>query len=283
MIDDKTLRLMSTEQFLYIGVIEDNKDEKFAGRYRVRILGVDGTKEDLPTEELPYAKAMNNLFCGIGFTKFYKKGSFCIVWLPLGNRNNPIILGLLPDINNQNEELDYFKDPDGVFPLEDYKGKPDTNILSASEYTYLYNQVFETESKHRIEICDKNPDKEDLPPYIRITHCDGTTLEFNNEKVELKTLGGNIISIVDKNGDKDEPSITITHPKGNIAIDKEGNLIISMEKAISITAKDALNVTAEKAITIEGKEKMDVNIKGDCNITADGNVNVKGTKINLNS
>lgn len=267
MIDDKTLKLMNTEQFLYIGVIEDNKDEKFAGRYRVRILGVDGTKEDLPTEELPYAKAMNNLFCGIGFTKFYKKGSFCIVWLPLGNRNNPIILGLLPDINNQNEELDYFKDPDGVFPLADYKDKPDTNILSASEDTYLYNQVFETESKHRIEICDKNPDKEDLPPYIRVTHCDGTTLEFNNEKVELKTLGGNIISIVDKNGDNDEPSITITHPKGNIAIDKEGNLTISMEKSI----------------TIDTKDKLEMNIKGDCNITSDGNVNVKGTKINLNS
>lgn len=267
MMDEKTLKLMNTEQFLYIGVIEDNKDEKFAGRYRVRILGLDGTKEDIATEDLPYARIMNNLFCGVGFTTFYKKGSYCIVWLPLGNRNNPIILGLLQGINNQNEELEDFKDPDGVFPLADYKDKPDTNILSSSEDTYLYNQIFETESGHRIEICDKNPDKEDLPPYIRLTHCDGTILEFNNEKVELKTIGGNIVSIVDKEGDNEAPSITITHPKGSISIDKEGNLSISVEKAI----------------TVETQDKCDINVKGDCNITSDGNVNVKGTKINLNS
>ena len=41
--------------YFFIGVIENNVDERLEGRVQVRAFGIHGTVQEIPTEDLPWA------------------------------------------------------------------------------------------------------------------------------------------------------------------------------------------------------------------------------------
>ena len=86
-------KYLSQEPVFYLGVIEDDKDPTFANRYRVRLIGKDDeSQEKLPTNMLPWCQCLNNIASGVGISTFYKKGTFVLVHLLQGLRNDPIII-----------------------------------------------------------------------------------------------------------------------------------------------------------------------------------------------
>ncbi|AET34426.1 hypothetical protein [Campylobacter phage CP81] len=213
-VNEKNFKILTQTLPFYKGVIEDDKDPLESQRYRVRIIGIDD--ETIPTETLPWATSLDfSLFSGMGFTSFIKKGAYVLVHLFQNDRNQPIIIGVLKGVNNQNEELQSFKDPTGQYPLNGYKNQPDTNNKSKGE-KYLKNQVFETESGHYMEFDDSNGDER-----IHIFHKTGTEVLIDKEG----TITVNII--------KDNT----TNIKGNntINIDKDCNITIKGECNITVT------------------------------------------------
>ncbi|WJZ70219.1 putative baseplate hub subunit and tail lysozyme [Campylobacter phage F341] len=213
-VNEKNFKILTQTLPFYKGVIEDDKDPLESQRYRVRIIGIDD--ETIPTETLPWATSLDfSLFSGMGFTSFIKKGAYVLVHLFQNDRNQPIIIGVLKGVNNQNEELQSFKDPTGQYPLNGYKNQPDTNNKSKGE-KYLKNQVFETESGHYMEFDDSNGDER-----IHIFHKTGTEILIDKEG----TITVNII--------KDNT----TNIKGNntINIDKDCNITIKGECNITVT------------------------------------------------
>ena len=87
----------------FVGVVEDRMDPYFIGRVRVRCFGHHtGDKENLPTEDLPWAQVMLPVtsagISGIGQTPLgLVEGSHVFGFFRDGkNRQEPVIMGSLP-------------------------------------------------------------------------------------------------------------------------------------------------------------------------------------------
>ncbi len=242
-INEKNLKMITQAFPFYKGVVEDDRDPLESQRYRVRIIGIDD--ETIPTESLPWATSLDfSLFSGMGFTSFIKKGTYVLVHLFQNDRNQPIIMGVLKGVNNQNEELQVFKDPTNQYPLSNYKNQPDTNNKSRGE-KYLKNQVFETESGHYMEFDDSNGDER-----IHIFHRTGTEVLIDKE-------GTVTINIVKDNNENIDGNNT-EHIKGENSITIDGNSNVTINGSYNVTVAGSANI----------------NVSGTCNVTA--------SRINLN-
>ncbi|QPX65069.1 putative baseplate hub subunit and tail lysozyme [Campylobacter phage F370] len=258
-VNEKNLKILTQTLPFYKGVIEDDKDPLESQRYRVRIIGIDD--ETIPTETLPWATSLDfSLFSGMGFTSFIKKGAYVLVHLFQNDRNQPIIIGVLKGVNNQNEELQSFKDPTGQYPLNDYKNQPDTNNKSKGE-KYLKNQVFETESGHYMEFDDSNGDER-----IHIFHRTGTEVLIDKEG----TVTINVVKDRNLNVKENQTSI----------IDKNDTTHIKENKNLTVDKDNTTNIKGNNTISID--KDCNITIKGECNITVTGNANIKASNINLN-
>lgn len=155
---------------VYRGVIEDNKDPEFLGRYRVRIFGiVSGNKggfETAKTEELPWAECIGSTSFGLigqtGVSSIMHQGTWVYCILQDDNPNFPIILGTVTGIAKLDQ--DGFGDPDGKFPQTQ---GADLGFISGEKYNF--NQVIKTQCGHIIELDDSSGDER-----IHVFHTTGT-------------------------------------------------------------------------------------------------------------
>ena len=135
----------------FIGVVEDRKDPKKAGRVRVRCMGYHSAKKvDIPTEDLPWASIMMPVTAGgnsgIGTSSHFRiEGTWVVGFFRDPAKQEPVIMGALPGINST-ETTNFtlasssavggqskgggFKDPNEKYPTTKYVGKPDTNLLA---------------------------------------------------------------------------------------------------------------------------------------------------------
>jgi len=216
---------------MWMGVVEDNNDPIKLGRLRVRIFGwhsgaldeADG-EPGVATSDLPWAQVMqpvnNGPNSGIGGpVTGIQKGTWVMgIFLDGEIAREPMVMGSIPGIPMQGNPnplngppSEGFYDPDGVYPLNDYLEKPDTNKLarneedephpiidrrknSASEYQsaqgygfveptfdgwkdfkakYPDNKVWETKSGHVFEV-------DDTPKFerIHVAHKNGSYIEM---------------------------------------------------------------------------------------------------------
>ena len=234
-------KYLSQEPVFYLGVIEDDKDPTFANRYRVRLIGKDDeSQEKLPTNMLPWCQCLNNIASGVGISTFYKKGTFVLVHLLQGLRNDPIIIGALQSTNDQNEEFsESFSDPDKKYPREEYKNKPDTNQKAVGE-KYLKNYVFETESGHYVEIDDSEQDGR-----IHIYHRTGSLMLIDND--------GNItINCVKNQTETIKDNLTINVADGNTSISTNSG-------TTSVYSKGLMTIKCDSDININGGSNINLN------------------------
>lgn len=123
----------------FLGVVEDRKDPKKLGRVRVRIFGYHTQKkEDIPTEDLPWAlvvsPAGSSSLTGLGYSMTgYVEGTHVVGFFSDGlNAQNPIILGSIGGQGEKAKPNEGFFDPAGIYPRYD-ASEQDTNRLERAE------------------------------------------------------------------------------------------------------------------------------------------------------
>lgn len=284
----------------YIGVIEDSKDPLMMGRYRVRILGIDSpSKELLPTEVLPWAKSVNNigLISEIGMTRFFRQGTYVIIFLLNNDRQQPYILGSIEghlfdkDAKEADSEVkdDFmFKDPDDIFPLRLKDDKP-INDYSGGEEDYndtsfiLKNEIGKIKlAKDNIEIDFTSiTEKEAEEPSPTWSHFKidekEILLEMIGKKDEehtksLKFDGEKII--MEYQGKRDEEKIkSITLNDEKIIIEHKGKKDDEKIKTITLDMdKIEIKHDEKHTITID-KDKIEMKHKGGTAIGIDKDKN----------
>ena len=223
----------------FVGVVESRNDPSQIGRVQVRVLGHHTeNKNAIPTEDLPWATVMmpttSPANSGLGTSpSFIVEGSWVVGFFMDVERQQPIIMGTLPGVPNQ--EVDSSKgynDPNGTYPLSHYLNESDVNKLArgdstrlvkipdtetgepANPYNAVYpkNHVFESESGHVIEI-DDTTDAE----RIHIYHKSGSFVEFHPN--------GDVVT-QHKNGFKTVTGNDKIHVTGDLTIKADGNITI---------------------------------------------------------
>ena len=223
----------------FVGVVESRNDPSQIGRVQVRVLGHHTeNKNSIPTEDLPWATVMmpttSPANSGLGTSpSFIVEGSWVVGFFMDVERQQPIIMGTLPGVPNQ--EVDSSKgynDPNGTYPLSHYLNESDVNKLArgdstrlvkvpdtetgepANPYNAVYpkNHVFESESGHVIEI-DDTTDAE----RIHIYHKSGSFVEFHPN--------GDVVT-QHKNGFKTVTGNDKIHVTGDLTIKADGNITI---------------------------------------------------------
>lgn len=79
----------------YIGVVENNVDERLEGRVQVRAFGIHGTNRDIPTEDLPWATLVIGSH-DVNFTVPPLNAWVFGFFLDGRSAQQPFVLGLLP-------------------------------------------------------------------------------------------------------------------------------------------------------------------------------------------
>ena len=223
----------------FVGVVESRNDPSQIGRVQVRVLGHHTeNKNAIPTEDLPWATAMmpttSPANSGLGTSpSFIVEGSWVVGFFMDVERQQPIIMGTLPGVPNQEvDSTKGYNDPNGTYPLSHYLNESDVNKLArgdstrlvkvpdtetgepANPYNAVYpkNHVFESESGHVIEI-DDTTDAE----RIHIYHKSGSFVEFHPN--------GDVVT-QHKNGFKTVTGNDKIHVTGDLTIKADGNITI---------------------------------------------------------
>lgn len=223
----------------------------------------------------------------------------------------------LPERNNgtiTNEDLaksEGFSDPDKKYPKYEYQGLSDINKLAVSDKshlsfkvkkaqrteniqlarsagtwsepetaykaTYPYNQVFETEAGHVIEL-DSTPNAE----RIQIFHKKGTYIEIDvNGTMVRKVLGDNY-EVLDRNNFlyvKGAQNLTVEgktliYVKDDAAIEVDGDVSVTGHKDAFVRVANNMALAA-KNIVMSGKDSVNIISEGPINLQSSKEVNMK--------
>lgn len=138
----KSNEFLGLDGFIWwTGVVEDRNDPLQLGRCRVRCMGWhDENVDKLPTGDLPWAQPLQPItsaaLAGVGTSATgLLEGSWVVGFFMDGKKAQfPIIMGSLAGISGEGEVIGTgFRDPEGFYPTEDFKGKPDTPTLARGE------------------------------------------------------------------------------------------------------------------------------------------------------
>lgn len=298
---------------IYRGIIEDNNHPEKNGMCRVRIFGIHPNSDDefnkIDTSSLPWAEVMgtveNGLNSGIGLSKLPRQGTMVYVILDHNDPNKPIIIGTATGVPTESSSgAGGFADPDGVYPLIDRLGEPDTNRLvrgadadinntintnkskvmdsinagaNQSEpetlshlASYTENAVLETASGHIVEIDDTTGNER-----IRVVHNSGSYFEFRPDGgVAMKSVGveNNYIHTGNLN----------EHIQGAIKRYLESNIDEIVAGYIKRVVVGTLDEKIQGAVTEAFEAGQTTTITGDLVIGASGNVTITaGGKVTI--
>ena len=263
----------------FIGVVEDRKDPKKAGRVRVRCLGYHNADiQKIPIEDLPWASVMMPVTAGansgIGMSPhFLIEGTWVVGFFRDLAKQEPVIMGALPGVNTS-ETTDFtiaassavggysnatstsappaaattsggFKDPNSKYPTSLYIDKPDTNLLAQ-------------------ESIDTHPSKSVKDAKDSWSTASGSAEQPASTQASAKyptnhvfeTETGHYVEFDDTEGNE---RIHLYHKKGTfIEIDSAGNMIIK-------TVGNVTNIVAGN---------MDTYVKGNYSVSAGGNIDI---------
>ena len=265
----------------FIGVVEDRKDPKKAGRVRVRCMGYHSAKKvDIPTEDLPWASIMMPVTAGgnsgIGTSShFLIEGTWVVGFFRDPAKQEPVIMGALPGINST-ETTNFtlasssavggqskgggFKDPNEKYPTTKYVGKPDTNLLAQELVSeHASNSVKEsTDSWSTASGSAEQPKSTQSSAKYPTNHVyeteSGHYVEFDdtagNERIHLYHKMGTFIEI-------DSAGNVIIKTVGNVTNIVAGNMDTYVKGNYSISAGGNIDIYAKGNLT----EKVDGNVK----------------------
>lgn len=249
---------MGYEGFTWaLGKVEDLEDPKKLGRVKVRVFS---EHDDLTVDDLlwchPLLPVTSAALTGVGQSPTgLLVGSYVMLFYMDGKeKQKPIILGSIPKIPDNNEEMhDVSKLARGIGPESNQLGPEPKRAYEAK---YPYNKVTQTQSGHIVEL-DDTPDHE----RINIEHKSGSYIEINSEGRKVNKIVGDSYEIIQ--GDE-----TI-YVKGKVDIQLLDNCDLSISNDLNVTAS---SITINSDVTIEN----DLTVNG--NATFNGDVTIQGRR-----
>jgi len=253
----------------FIGVVENRNDPSQMGRVQVRCISFHtDNKNDLPTEDLPWATTMlpttASANSGLGTNPFLAEGTWVLgFFLDAKTKQQPVILGTLPGKpSSLADTTKGFNDPNGKYPLE--INQPDIDKLARGENTIDKT----TDQTKDVSIANSTTTWNEPDSAYK------TTYPYNRV---FKTEAGHVKEYDDTEG---EERIHEYHKAGTFyEIDKDGNKStrIVKDNYEIIAGDNYVNVKGDVNLTIDSN--CNTYVKGDWNIQVDGNVieNIKGT------
>lgn len=275
------------EPLFFIGVVENNVDERLEGRVQVRAFGVHGTAQQVPTEDLPWATLIHGSYDPNA--EIPRVNSFVFGFFVDGrDAQQPMILGLIPT------QMTEIINPDvtgwGRIPETDARilamrsnptdiGEPSNSRLARGESieeTYVMQQ--EMSRVKEIPIGDPNPDKaegssreffaEPSPAY-NAQYPFNRVIETANHSIELDDTPG-------------AERITVYHSSGSyIAIDARGSTThkSTSDKFQINDRNNYVYIKGRNIVTIEGDSQVYVKGNKIEEITGDLIQNVRGNHL----
>lgn len=249
----------------FIGVIENNIDERLEGRVQVRAFGIHGTTSQIPTTDLPWATVVaspTSPMFGIPAVNSWVFGLF----LDGRDAQQPMILGVIP--TQMIEPVDPSLNGWGAIPSNNANllslgsrpediGQPQVSKLARGEQieeTYVLSQ----EMNRRTDIQIADSDAENQKSFDEPISAYGAEYPFNHV---IETASGHSIEMDDTPGAE---RIMINHKTGSyIQIDGNGTVT---HKAVGDNYVISDNnchayIGGQNIVTIDGDSR--VLIKGD--------------------
>lgn len=267
----------------WTGVVEDRKDPKLAGRYRVRIVGAHTpNKADLPTDQLPWAQVMISV--DGRSTPLLKEGEYVVGFYFDGQDGQvPIIMGVLPGVPvERRSHTEGFSDPRTGSALSNAPKSP-TNVSVTNGSV----SIREGQGKRN----PKNLHESTLPRLARNEKITNTPIQLKRTSVSraVPKAGG---------GNWSEPTTpyNATYPYNKVMETESGHIlefddtpgserihIYHRSGTFEEIHPDGTKVTRihSNAYEIVLSDK-NVYIKGDVSISSGGNLNLKaGGSVNI--
>jgi len=289
----------------YIGVIEDRRDPKKLGRFRVRVLGLHPIETDiLPTADLPWATVItpSGGNSGLGMTPpFFVEGTWVYVSYRDENRQEPLIHGSLSGIPEEAGSIidgQGFRDPFGVYPVE--AEVSDINELARGE-TDAANPT-NRENKRRTSVATSDFDgfeiatvgdnlsvagsaggSFDMPAILGGTYA--PEYPFNHV---YATEAGHVLEFDDTTGSR---RVHLSHSSGSyLEYSNDGTLVShSISEKYDVVNSNLFNFTGGNEVsTIDGSLKLKVNKSDtagnhyDIEVGSGANLNIMVREGNLN-
>lgn len=221
----------------------------------------------------------------------------------------------LPNTSTLNNEdlakVKGFSDPNKKYPKYEYAGLSDVNKLAVGDRTHLsfqvkennkiekiqlaktsqtwdepepafagnypYNQVYETEAGHVIEI-DSTPNAE----RIQVFHKKGTYIEIDvNGSMVRKTVGENY-EIMDRNNFVYVKGAHCLTVEGKTSILVKDNAVIEVEGDLSVTGHGDTLVQSAGNMAVVADTAI-VSAKSGLDIASEGAINIQGKSISMRS
>jgi hypothetical protein len=253
----------------FIGVVENNIDERLEGRVQVRAFGIHGTNRDIPTEDLPWATVVSGSYDSNNPVPALNSWVFG-VFLDGRDAQRPMLLGLIP--TQFAEPFDPEETGWGVIPNRyahqlakgsrprDFGQPQSSRIVRAENIQETYVAAQEMARVQDVEMAIRQ-DGEDPLTWSQPRPAYNTVYPFNRV---IETMSGDThIQLDDTPGSE---RVTIWHRSGSfVEIDTRGT---TTHKAVS----DKYEVN---------DRNMHVYVGGRATLTVEGDyhVRVKGHKI----
>lgn len=279
--------------FFFIGVIENNIDERLEGRVQVRAFGLHGTVQEVPTQDLPWAVLVHGSYdanAPIPPLNSWVFGFF----LDGRDAQQPMILGLIP--TQMTEPIDPVKNGWGVIPStdgdvaaagsrpEDF-GQPANSRLGRGEYIEeTYVPYVEANRKTGIEV----PNVPGAEVWEEPGSAYGAQYPYNRV---IQTAGGHSIELDDTPGAE---RIMIYHKSGSyIQVDSRGTTtnkstsdkfdITETNSHVYIGGKSLVTIEGDSYVLVKGSKTEEIlgdyiqNVHGNHMISVGGQMNLNAS------
>lgn len=295
------------DPLFFIGVVENNVDERLEGRVQVRAFGVHGTNKQVPTESLPWATLIHGSYDPNA--PLPKINSFVFGFFVDGrDAQQPMILGLIP--TQMTEEMNPETQGWGAIPNQNAQqlsqgsnpedfGQPQNSKLARAEYiedTYVLQQ--EMNRIKDVDVAnglDEERQKFEEPapayaaeyPFNRVMETNSHVMEFDDtpgaERIMLyHKRNGSYVSI-DSTGTTVQKS---TNDKYEIN-DVHQHVYVGGKSHVTILGDSRVYVKGNKVEEIEGNYTQIIHgnhitsIGGQVNINGSEEVQIRAGKLRL--
>ena len=255
---------------LFRCVVEDNKDPKFLGRVRIRVIGVhDAKKEEVKTDELPWTEVLQSP----------NKGDIIG-----GNYNVPIgTWGYCVSLNESFTNFLLIGSIQGIYPNEPLKKEPLENkeIGFRGEDTDYPLPLEPNKSNpcNPLELPDGDHSKSLYAPITVDTFTEPQDTDTNVKYPHNKVYEDHNGNVIEMDGSKDNSRIKVTHTTGTrITINTKGDVSIQAGSTGNIYCETPglFALDADGNMIIEGDLKITGSLEVGVDITANQNVTAKG-------
>lgn len=296
------------EPLFFIGVVENNVDERLEGRVQVRAFGVHGTNQQVPTASLPWATLIHGSYdpnAPVPPVNSFVFGFF----IDGRDAQQPMIIGLIP--TQMTELIDPEVTGWGAIPERDARilargsrpndlGQPANSLLARGENiesTYVLQQAMNRVSG--IEVAAVNPDSgeretfsEPAPaygaeyPYNRVIQTANHSIELDDtpgaERITIYHSSGSYVAI-DTRGTSVYKSVSDSYDIN----DRNQNVYIGGRNIVTVMGDSQVYVKGNKIEEIEGDLIQNVrgnhllSVAGQMNLNAGVEVQMRSAKLRL--